>query len=298
MRALAAYVMRGRMQAVLATGICAFLALTIPVLAPLSYISGAVVALIALRQNVADTAGIMGLALLFIGGLAMLSSGSVMPALVYAALFWLPAACFALVLRHTGAQGMLVAAAAAAAAAVLVAIHALAGDVPAWWSIHLEQIVAEHDLGIDGETIKSLSRLMTGFAVGGVLVGGQVVTVLLARWWQSLLYNPGGFGPEFHALRLPRGMVLALVMITAYALLSRSETGTLQWDLVLVGILMLMFQGLAIVHASVARYKVHSAWLVLMYLVLFTMQIYAVLALALLGLADNWIDFRARKAGA
>ena len=39
-----------------------------------------------------------------------------------------------------------------------------------------------------------------------------VMCLLLARWWQSMLYNPGGFGTEFRALRLAPQVTMVLVV--------------------------------------------------------------------------------------
>ncbi|NNC54346.1 MAG: hypothetical protein HKO07_01350, partial [Pseudomonadales bacterium] len=47
-----------------------------------------------------------------------------------------------------------------------------------------------------------------GVQVVGMIAIMQSITVafslLVARWWQAMLYNPGGFREEFHALRLQR----------------------------------------------------------------------------------------------
>ena len=66
----------------------------------------------------------------------------------------------------------------------------------------------------------------------GYIVALQVVlSLLLARWWQALLYNPGGFQAEFHQLRLSVRQAAVLVAAVAFASLHRHSTlaGVLYW---------------------------------------------------------------------
>ena len=45
------------------------------------------------------------------------------------------------------------------------------------------------------------------------LVGSTAVCGLfLSRWWQALLFNPGGFQEEFHGFRLDRTIALILIV--------------------------------------------------------------------------------------
>ena len=55
-----------------------------------------------------------------------------------------------------------------------------------------------------------------------------------------------------------------------------------------------MLQGLAVVHSLRSRSGVHQVWLVVLYVLLFIAMVHTALALAAVGLADVWLDFRAR----
>ncbi len=57
-----------------------------------------------------------------------------------------------------------------------------------------------------GPTAQIAGMMGAGTAMSAVLC------LLLARYWQAALYNPGGFGEEFQALALPGvdALVLAL----------------------------------------------------------------------------------------
>ena len=56
----------------------------------------------------------------------------------------------------------------------------------------------------------------TAVQIAGMMGAGNAVAavlcLLLARYWQAALYNPGGFGEEFQALRYPAGIAMGLAL--------------------------------------------------------------------------------------
>src|SRR3972149_225596 len=98
MRFLAAYIMRGRTQAMMVAVMTAILSLLIT---PLSYLSAAVIALVILRQGWREGLWVIVGAGLAIGLFSMLISLDPRFALGFVALIWLPIASLALVLRTT-----------------------------------------------------------------------------------------------------------------------------------------------------------------------------------------------------
>lgn len=121
----------------------------------------------------------------------------------------------------------------------------------------------------------------------------QIVTLLclvLGRYWQAALYNPGGFGEEFRALRLPLWMAALLV---AGMLLGPSFGLPMLAPLCSVP---LVFAGVAVVHGLVAAGQLGRFWLVGLYvtLVLFMQLVYPLLLV--LAIVDSLFDFRGRAA--
>jgi hypothetical protein len=111
----------------------------------------------------------------------------------------------------------------------------------------------------------------------------------LARYWQAALYNPGGFGAEFRALRLPPGLVLALA-VAGFGL-AWSDFSYRSWGAALM--LPLTVAGFALLHARVRLKGQGSLWLSTLYLL---WLVFDAAKLALIGLviADAVLDFRAR----
>ncbi len=125
--------------------------------------------------------------------------------------------------------------------------------------------------------------------IGYVIALTSVICLVLGRWWQAMLYNPGGFKSEFHQLRLGVGSAAILVAGVVVCNIASQEFSS--W----VGLLglPLLLGGLALVHYSVAFYQLGGHWLIIFYVVLFTVS---PLSLVLIGLGflDSIMNIRSR----
>ncbi|MDG1244756.1 MAG: hypothetical protein P8N66_08680 [Porticoccaceae bacterium] len=143
-----------------------------------------------------------------------------------------------------------------------------------------------------GQTMLVLTR--NGFLafVAWVVIFNTVIGLVLSRWWQALLYNPGGFQEEFQMLRLSPKLSLVCLSIFIAGL---ALGGNYQLWLRLASI-PLLIGGLAIVH-YVVQHKSFSLWvLVGMYLGLFLFGPLLMVLLGALGAADSVMNFRTRLA--
>jgi hypothetical protein len=153
----------------------------------------------------------------------------------------------------------------------------------------------EANMKASGETI-TLPRPTPG-QVAGILAAGNAVTavlsLLLARYWQALLYNPGGFRGEFHRLRLPVGATLILGGLALFLWLQSSWVSG--WAMVWA--VPLMFAGFALVHAWVAFTRRGNGSLVAFYAMWLFLDPVKGLLLGLV-MADALLDFRRRWSSA
>ena len=273
--------MRGRWQAlavaVLGAGSLLF-----------GWISAAAIALVTLRQGVASGGWLVFWALLPAVVASWLSGdpGSV--------LLLLGVFVLAVVLRATVSLALAVAASAlvgliSGGGLLLIGADFLAQLVEVFAAL-LEQL--QSNVATEESMALVLSAPST-VQVAGILAAGNAVTavlsLLLARYWQALLYNPGGFREEFHALRLPPLWTtgLGLLALAVWA----QEPWVSGWALVVS--VPLMFCGFSLVHAYVAASGRGASSLVIFYLLwLFVDPVKGLL----LGcvVADAWIDFRRR----
>ncbi|MGD2111919.1 MAG: hypothetical protein PVI50_00945 [Gammaproteobacteria bacterium] len=302
MKGLAELIVRGRWQAVLVTAVAGVLTyLLVPFTTVLSYLAAAAIALVTLHVGVLSGLQVLLLAsavtLLFYQLVGV--HAVVVLSLLLVLLLWLPCWLLALVLRQTRSLGHALLAAVLFGACLLLAVYGYFGDPASWWVERLQEFettlqeagIQVQSLG-DGALVEQIAALMTGVVIAS-LITGVIGSLLLARWWQSLLVHPGAFREEFCGLRLGNaaGLLTLGMMLLAHFL--AGTPGDLAAQLAMVMLVPYLLAGLAVIHSLVREARWGTGWLVAVYLALaFLPQ--ASLILAGGGLLDTWIDFRRR----
>lgn len=285
MRALADFVMRGRLQATLAVVVAAALPL-------LFWVSAAAGSLVLLRRGLNDALGIVLWALL--PTLLWWYFGEPRPLLVLSGSLVL-----ALVLRASVSWTRVLLASVLLGVLYGVIIDAVFGEVvkrnatellelmPQMLGENYRQMTADEKAQI-GEL---LAPVLTGL-MAGLLQLLSLLCVLLGRYWQALLYNPGGFGREFRAVRLPAPMAVSL-LVGIFLLPGLSIELAMLTPLCSVP---LAFAGVALLHGLVTQQRLARFWLVGLYvsLLLFMQLVYPLLVV--LAVVDSLFDFRGRAA--
>jgi hypothetical protein len=295
MNKLAAFIMAGRWQAIAGVVGFALLGLLVP---PLTLLSGAALGLVTLRLGAARGVSVLGPALLVMTAVSAIVLGAAWIGLVYSAIQWVPVLLLALVLRHTLSLALALSAATAMGLATVLAVELLAPDIESLWIALLDQVVrpALQNASIPAETADTLlqqaAQVMTGGFVAASLLS-LALTLLLARWWQALLYNPGGFRQEFTGLQLGRPAASVVLALAAGALLTKAS---LMIELAMVASVMFFLQGIAVAHAVFAATTYPALWLAGVYGLLLLALPQMMAGLATLGAADAFADFRARLA--
>lgn len=283
MRFFAEYVMRGPWQASFAAGVCAL----IPFLSPFG---GAIVALVWLRMGAEQ--GVKVLLLPLLAG-AYLFATTASPDVIFGVL---GAAFLAHLLRANQGWPLVLGVASVLASLLTLSFNWLDSNVQKEiFEFFLKQpeLSARFvDTGLDTDTLFNLfSQLLNGLITSGQLML-LLASLMLARWWQALLYNPGGFQQEMHSLILPRWFGLGLGILLALIF-----GGNLSLLAILPLIAMpFLIAGLTLIHGVFALKKYHSFWLGLVYVALLFIQPYVSLGLVLFALADSWLNFRKRLA--
>lgn len=289
MRELARFIVRGRFQAigiVSLFGACGSLSL---VLFPFSLLSAAAVGLVALRKDWLE-----GLVVLLAAGVIILvvfAMGAAIPGIMFPLVFavLIPVFACVLILRRTASQDLVLLTVGLFSAAFVIAMHMSVGDVVAWWEDWLTGGIEE----VKGTTWEEFERpatlrLMNGMAA--MLLGmSTMASVLLSRWWQALLYYPGGFSKEFRGLHLAK---LVLPGTVAILLVANTIDRVLLADLFMVAMMMYFFQGLAVIHGITAQRNRSSWWIAPIYIGLFVLPQFLITGLALVGAIDSVVRLR------
>jgi hypothetical protein len=270
MRGLAEFVMKGRKQAIMAV-------LLLGLIPIVNFLSPVVVGLVVLRKGLTEATQVLVWAIFPIGGWAI--AGDPVPLIM--------------LLGITGLAGLLRASESWEFTLLGSIVVGLCVEIylrlqPAVLDLIFLQMQPYFDAnGIQGEQLDSLRNVMTSF-MGAVYMLLAIILLMLSRWMQAAVFNPGGFQKEFHGLRVEQKVALLLVgsmMLANFGILIPQS-----WMLYLV--LPLMFSGLALVHAVVAAKKLSSLWLAVLYAIIVLPLITNIIVL--LALLDSWYDFRTR----
>jgi hypothetical protein len=144
------------------------------------------------------------------------------------------------------------------------------------------------------QTTGALSYEEAQTFIMGIFAMGQAYAMLafliLARWWQSQLYNPGGFQKEFHQLRLSPFMSGILIALLLICFVFNEQLG--RWIPVLFVPLVMM--ALSLVHWLMRYQKLTGPWVFGFYMLLLLLFQVIYLLLASLALMDSWFNLRAR----
>jgi hypothetical protein len=280
MRALAEFVMRGRAQAI---GV----AIAGVVLPFFVWVSAAVVGLVVLRRSSQDAVIVLGWSLLAATAM-MLWQGDPGPV---AAL--LGTAVAAWVLRMLRSWPLALVAIVTTGLLSAVLLNATDSHFVAELVAMLNEFIAKLHERMTAEQAAMLGD-MSAVQVSGLLglrsACLMVMALLLARWWQAMLYNPGGFREEFHSLRLPVPIVIGLI---AAGLLVAVMGGDYKVWCVLFA-LPFVVAGFALVHGVVGIKRWGRGPLVVLYIAWVLVWEIVTATLLLLALVDSWWDFRAR----
>jgi len=273
MRRLAQFAMKGGKQATLVAVVFAI----IPVL---FWISAAVVALVILRKGYQAGAQVFMWSLL--PALMWWSNGDPTPALTL-----IGVAGLASVLRYSAHWTYVLVASMLVAMVSMPILASYLQEVMLTFAKAGIQLEAKNSLP-DEVTPEQVQALMEG-VLGAVHLAILLACTVLARWWQSVLFNPGGFQTEFHQLRLPVWLTGSL----ALAVFGLSNIADMtQWLFILA--IPLLFAGLALVHGLVEQMKLGRMWLIATYLGLLFSSALVFTLLALLATLDSVFGLRKR----
>ncbi len=294
MRFLAAYIMQGRLQAMTVASTLALLSLLFP---PFSMVSAATVALVGLRLGAKEGLYVLLCSCLAAGVLSQVLLGDMMFALAYASVLWLPVWVIAIILREGRRPEVAMEAAVALGMLMVLGFFWLQPDPAEYWRgimMQMFQPMLDSQPDMPQDVVQSSVRAAAVYVTGGVAAGsalGLIMGVLLARWWQSDLYNPGGFRTEFLALRPHRNWAYAWLALAAVGYAAPGVTGEISLNLLVVLSVLYLLTGVAVLHSLFAGGKNAQVWLAVFYITLFTIP-HVMPIVAFSGLADAWLDLR------
>lgn len=283
MRALAEFIMRGRMQATLVVVGSAALPL-------LFWLSAAAGSLVLLRRGLSDATGILAWALLpaigwwyfgeprtllvLLGALGLACVLRANPSWRRVLLFSIALGLvYGLVLRATFHEP----------------IEAMAQELSKLLPQMFDGVHQQMSVDDQARLQSLIAPVLTGL-LAALLQVVSLLSLMLGRFWQAALYNPGGFGSEFRELRFPP----MLAMLLLVGMLLGPNLGVEMAMLTPLCSVPLAFAGIALLHGLVAKGRLSKFWLVGMYITLLLFMQLTFPLLVVLAIVDSLFDFRGR----
>jgi len=285
---LASYIMKGRMQAMIVASTLAILSLILP---PVSIVSSATVALVTLRLGAFEGFYVLAFSCVAAALLSFLVIGNYQFALLYGLVLWVPVWAIGIVLRETRSLSLALQAAVLFGVLGVIGFYLYNPQLSEMWKTTLGQMLPAGAPVVDMQrTIGVFSHYMTGVAAAGT-VFSLLFGLLLGRWWQAMLYNPGGFKQEYLTLSATPKMGFASILVMLLAWASSGFISEVSWNVTILLFVMYIFIGTAVLHQVFSTMKLARYIVPMFYVTIFLIP-HAMLPVALVGLSDAWVNLR------
>jgi hypothetical protein len=246
---------------------------------------------VTLRRGALDGLSVLGCSSIAAGLLGYFLIGNYQFALVYVMVLWIPVWLISIVLREGRYLSLAVEIAILLGIVGVIGFYLTINDPVSMWKQVLAQMVpANAPVENIQNTIELLAHFMTGVVAAGS-VFGLLFGLFLGRWWQALLYNPGGFKEEFLSLKTQPRLALGSIAIVVFALATKGTLSEVAWNITIPLFVMYTFIGSAILHKLFASMKLGRYMVPMFYITVFLIP-HAMLPVALVGLMDPWLDLR------
>jgi hypothetical protein len=289
------YILSGRLQAIVATTLSALISMLV---LPFAYlISGSVIGLITLRKGA--TIGMQTLVASLLVWYVFFAVASLpqQVCIAFALAIWLPVWLASMALRLSEEQGVLICVAGLLVISLIIAAYITIGDVANWWQqwfvLMLEEAMPVERLDQYKEILEAGAKMINSMMAMAFMLN-IILAVFCARWWQSRLFNPGGFKKEFYRLRLPAAILPVSAVVMLLVFLPDDPWQSMLRDITVILMFVYLIQGISSVHRNVDKFKLSTAWLVSMYCLLVLMPQMGLL-IACLGMTDVYINWRRKK---
>ncbi|MDH5391564.1 MAG: hypothetical protein OEY11_00125 [Gammaproteobacteria bacterium] len=289
---LARFILRGPSQAALVMASSALLAI---ILMPFSWISAAALILVVLHQDKEVAFRATAIASLAVLVMSWVIFGTPLLAIGYLLFLWLPAGLIAYVLRQSVSLILSLQLLTVLGLVIVTGLYLLFPSMGETWreafELILKPALEQAGTQVDPVQLESLLQLFAHAVIGLlsiVMIFNILMALLIGRWWQAGLFNPGGLAREFNELRLGKVFASATALFLIANVLVDND-----WVLgsMLLMVTMTLLQGTAIMHGIIAKKQLSRGWMFGFYVLLFLIPQVMVI-LAILGLLDAWVDIR------
>ncbi|HSW69225.1 MAG TPA: hypothetical protein VLI69_03565 [Gammaproteobacteria bacterium] len=207
----------------------------------------------------------------------------------------------AVILRRYSNWNLVIEASILAGVVLVCIIHLVFPEVQNWWGAELTAYLkktaamigqfapdeANAQEALQANMIASIKRYITGFVIASVIFNA-LLQLVIARWWQAIIFNPGGLRKELHQIRL--SYISASVFIAVLGLAYIDNPFSL--DMMPIMVTAFCAAGLSLIHCLLLSNKAGWFWLILVYLGMIFVFPAGIIFIAMTGLLDSLFNLR------
>lgn len=207
----------------------------------------------------------------------------------------------ALILRRYSNWSLVIEVSMLTGIVLICLIHLVFPEIQIWWTKQLtayfnktasmlEQFKPEGAASseeMQTSIVASVKHYITGFVIASIIINA-FLQLIIARWWQAIIFNPGGLRKELYQIRL--SYISAAVFIAVLGLAYMGNTFGL--DMMPVMITAFCAAGLSLIHCRLAINKAGWFWLMLVYLGIIFIFPMGIVLVAIMGLLDSLFNMR------
>ena len=151
----------------------------------------------------------------------------------------------------------------------------------------LIEVVEEASRQTNIESLKIEKSSIAVFTTWTIVLN-TFLGVVIARWWQSIIFNPGGFKEEFQGIRLNRKLLILIfsILVLSSAIFNQYSN----WAY--LSIFPLVVGGLSLFHWLVNEKNLGKVPIIFAYVFMVLFTPFVILILALLGTVDCFYNVR------
>lgn len=185
-------------------------------------------------------------------------------------------------------------------------IHLVYPDIVTWWANELTayytqaakamssvlQETAAAPTDAELESI-NITKYYANGMIASVILLNAMMQLILARWWQAMVFQPGILKRELHNIRLSRlaGVLFVLCLVVSYL-----GNNIVIMDMMPIVYMLFAGAGLSLIHYCFGLMvsPTRIFWIALLYVTLIFAMPTSLVFVAMMALFDIWLDLRSR----
>lgn len=259
---------------------------------PIGWLSTVIIALVTLQHGikkgslVSAWAILPAVALLYLGHYAVF---------VNIALHYIVILAFAWIYQRTRSGVAILQIASLIGVSAVVLIYFFAPELQHWLVNQITAMLKDYKnvsfLHFQSIDMNLWANYLNLFAIGLLVLAtllANILTLVIARWWQSFLVPQIDLQKECRAIRLHYSVSFSLALLTVGLFINSA----LFVNILLVAMIPFVLAGLSLLHAYLSNKKNGNMLLFFFYIVFLFLSPYLMMLLSLIGWLDSFLNFR------